>query len=53
MNTAIVQPVFKGYIEIQHILAGEIENVYLNGKDPKAALDAAAAAADAILAKNK
>jgi multiple sugar transport system substrate-binding protein len=53
METAIVQPVFKGYIEIQHILAGEIENVYQNGKDPKAALDDAATAADAVLAKNK
>ena len=45
-----IQPVFKGYIEIQHILSGEIEKVFQTGKDPQAALDDAAAAANDVLA---
>jgi multiple sugar transport system substrate-binding protein len=47
-----IQPVFPGYLEIQHLLAGEIEKVYQTGKDPQQALNDAAAAADEILAKN-
>jgi multiple sugar transport system substrate-binding protein len=43
------QPIFKGYKEMQHTLASEIEAVYQTGKDPQAALDDAAAAANKIL----
>ena len=50
-NFGRIQPVFKGYLEIQHILAGEIEKVFQTGKDPQAALDDAAAAANDVLAK--
>lgn len=51
LNTqARIQPVFKGYAEIQHTVAVAVEAVYVSGKDPQAALEEAAKAADAILA---
>jgi len=49
-SQARVQPVFKGYAEIQHLVAVAVEGVYVSGNDPQAALEEAAKAADAILA---
>jgi multiple sugar transport system substrate-binding protein len=48
-NYGQIQPVFEGYIEIQRIVSSEIEKVFQTGKDPQAALDDAAAAANDVL----
>lgn len=50
-NFGRLQPIYPGYLEIQRIVAGEIEMVFQANKDPQTALNDAAAAANLILNK--